>query len=287
MDDVNLLFWPGSLNARGFEAIIREAAAGAFAELAISPLMIHELLATGRTADDIIAEAAARGVRLSTLDGVSSWAPIWIQDNPLPAMRARFAFTAAQNLEMAAALGLDTILVAGAFDKGALDLEVLIDPFGRFCDEAARLGIRVELEFVPFWGIPELGVAWDIVRRAARPNSGLLIDTWHFHKGSRDIEADLALLATIPGDRLRNVQLADALARSEADTLYAQGRLRRHAGDGELAIDRIVGTIVQQGCLERIGPEIFGAVADDALPGETGRRGASTTRQVLGRAFNA
>ena len=280
---VELVFWPGSLNARGYSAMLREAAAGGFDSLAISPLMVSELMAAGMRPDDIVAEARASGVALSTLDGVSSWASIAIHSDPLPAIAARFAFAPERTLEMAAALELDMILVAGAFDRGALAVEALIDPFGRFCDAAARLGIRVALDFVPFWGIPDLSSAWEIVRRADRSNGGLLIDSWHLQKGSDDFERDIALIATIPGDRLADLQLADALLAPQSDTLYGEGRFRRFAGDGELALDRIVTAIAAPGGLRRIGPEIFGVAADMLDAGEAGRRGGDGIRMLLDR----
>ena len=58
----------------------------------------------------------------------------------------------------------------GGFPAGALSEDVLIQRFARFCDAAGERGMRVELEFVPFWGIPTLELAYRIVRTADRPN---------------------------------------------------------------------------------------------------------------------
>lgn len=276
-----LEFWPGSLGSLGFSALLEAASAGGYHAMAISPLMIHQLLATGQTAADITAQAAASGVKLAQLDGVSSWAPLWHQANPLPWIKERFDFSAEHCLDMASALGLDSILLAGAFDRGALELEVLIEHFGRFCDAAAKRGIRVELEFVPFWGIPSLEMAWDIVRGANRPDSGLLIDTWHLLKGTQDLSTDLQLLSEIPAERLANIQLADALITPQAEELYAEGRFRRFPGDGELDITKIVAAIDTKGGLKRIGTEIFGAAIDELTLADAGRRSAATTEQAL------
>jgi sugar phosphate isomerase/epimerase len=279
-----MLFWPGSLASRGFEALLEAAASGGFHYMAISPLMISQLIASGMSPTDMIAVARGSEVTLSHMDGVSSWTPLWHQADPLPHIKARLDFSAEQCLNMAEAVGLQSILVAGAFDRGALPLGVLEDAFGNFCDAAAKRGMRVELEFVPFWGIPDLPVAWEIVRQADRPNGGLLIDTWHLQKGSTDFERDLRLLGTIPAGRIVNVQLADAALTPQADTLYAEGRFRRFAGDGELAIERMVDLVCAKGGgLDWIGPEIFGEAIDSLSSAEAGRRGAASMRSILQR----
>ena len=105
----DLVFWPSGLGSLGFAAVLEAAATGGFTRMAISPLMIHQLLATGSTAG-IIAHAYQSGVTLSDLDGVASWARLWHEDNPMPWIRERFNFTSAQRLDMASATGLTSVL---------------------------------------------------------------------------------------------------------------------------------------------------------------------------------
>jgi sugar phosphate isomerase/epimerase len=144
------IFWAGSLGSRGYESLRAAAAAGGFARMAISPLTICELFASGRSAADVLESAVASGVTLTQLDGVSSWAPIWHPESWPGGARKRFDFSAEQSLAMASALELDSLLLAGAFDPGALELDVLAELFGAFCDAARARGMRVVLEFVPF-----------------------------------------------------------------------------------------------------------------------------------------
>jgi hypothetical protein len=72
-----IVFWPGSLDERGFGAILRAAQAGCFTAAAVSPQAIHSLLESGRDGASIVAEAAEHGVRLTHFDGATSWAPLW------------------------------------------------------------------------------------------------------------------------------------------------------------------------------------------------------------------
>src|SRR5262249_61387056 len=52
----------------------------------------------------------------------------------------------------------------------------------RLCDRAREHGLLVHLEFLPWAGIPDLAMACEIVRGAARPNGGLLVDSWHLFR---------------------------------------------------------------------------------------------------------
>jgi sugar phosphate isomerase/epimerase len=252
--------------------------------MAISPLALEQMLSAGETAATVLAAAQAAGISLSQLDGMSSWAPQWYGADLSPALRERFNFSARRCLELAEQFRLDSIVAVGLFDLGALPLDALIDAFGTFCDAAASRGIRVELEFVPYWGIPDLATAWKIVSGAGRPNSGIMIDTWHFQKGSVNFAADLGLLATIPARYLWSVQLADAMVAAEADSLRGEGRLRRFPGDGELALEQVVAIVAGKGGLRRIGAEIAGVHIDGLPVTEAGRLLGQTTRDLLSAA---
>lgn len=54
--------------------------------------------------------------------------------------------------------------------------------FGEICDMAARQGLLVDLEFVPFAGVRNLAMVLDVIRETARPNARILIDTMHAHR---------------------------------------------------------------------------------------------------------
>ena len=278
-----LLFWPGSLGSRGYAALLEAAVAGRFRHMAISPYMIGQLLGDGHSAKEVVDEARAHGVQLTHMDGVSSWAPLWYGADPMPHIKARFDFDARQCLDFAEACGLQSIVVAGAFDRGALPLDVLVESFGRFCDAAARRQMRVELEFVPFWGIPDLAAAWEIVRRAGRPNGGIVVDVWHLQKGSANFRQDLQLLAKIPASCIQDVQLADAAIQARSDSMYAEGRFRQFPGDGQLAIDRIVEILAAKGSLRWIGTEVAGSAIDTLSNTQAGVRCAAATQAVVQR----
>lgn len=274
------LFWAGGLT-RDYTSLLEIAAAANFEHMAISPFMINQLLSSGRTAEDIVAEARASKVTLTALDGVSSWAPLWYPANSLPHVKARLDFPVKQCLDFAEAVGLQSIVAAGVFDRGALPIDVLIKSFGDFCDEAAKRQMRVDLEFIPLWGIPDLPTAWEIVRQANRPNGGILLDTWHLQKGAIDFEHDLQLLASIPRGVIQSVQIGDAKLKPQTDSLYKEVGLRLFPGDGELANDRILKILAAKGGVRWIGPEVFGAAINDLSNIDAGRRCKTSLQSVI------
>jgi sugar phosphate isomerase/epimerase len=262
------------LGERGFDAVIETAAAGGFLAAAASPVLL-----SGRVGAK--AAAAARGVRLAVLDGVSSWAPIRYGPRVPEPMRARLDFSPEHALDLAAEAGMEVVLAAGAFEAGAVPDDELIDAFGQFCDAAAERALRVELEFVPFWGIPDLATAWRIVDGADRANGSLLIDSFHFLKAAQNVEASFQVLAEVPPGKLTGLQLADGTLRMRAKTLYGEGVFRRFPGDGELPLDRLIVALAASGAVTHIGAEIVGAAIDDLESSAAGRRAAESVRQVL------
>lgn len=271
-----LVFWPGSLGALGFEATLAAAVAGGFTALAVSPLTLQE-----RGAGTLRGLGADRGVRLTHLDGASSWASVWYsEDMPTP-LKQRFSLPPDQIVDLAAGAGMDTILAAGAFAPGTIPVGELAGAYAGFCDLAGEHGLRVELEFVPFWGIRDLATAWDIVRDANRPNGTLMIDSWHLLKGSADPGAALELLPQIPGEFLTGLQLADALQAPQAESLYAEGRFRRFPGDGDLPLADLASTVLRVGRVRHVGAEVFGAAIDDLTIDEAGRRAAASVATTL------
>jgi sugar phosphate isomerase/epimerase len=114
------------------------------------------------------------------------------------------------------------------------------------------------------------------VNGADRPNAGLCFDTWHFFRSTPDLE----LLSRIPGNRIFEVQLADALKALQAPTLTEDLlRFRRLPGEGEFDIETVAAYLQRIGAWRSVGPEVF-ADTMDALPArEVGARcGSSLAR---------
>jgi sugar phosphate isomerase/epimerase len=133
------------------------------------------------------------------------------------------------------------------------------------------------LEPMPFSGVSDLALAWEIVRTAGRANGGLILDAWHFFRRG----PDLALLASIPGERIFAIQLDDAPVEPEASVKDESMHRRLLPGAGELDLEAFMRALEPAVGRRYVGPEIFSDEAWGLPARELGRRLGATTRGLL------
>jgi sugar phosphate isomerase/epimerase len=275
---IDYVFWPAPVRRYSFREHLEAAQAGGFTSLAVAPEAYRQGRASGLSTRDMVTMANDWGVGLRHLDTLTDWAPIRVPSEIDAGLRARFDVSADECFAICEALELETILAVAGYDKGAFPLDVLIDGFGRLCDRAAQNGLWVDLEFMPFWGLPDLASAWAIVSGAQRKNAGIMVDTWHFSKGSPDFE----LLRSLPGEQLVSVLVADAMKTQRGATLFEDTvRYRKFPGEGELPVVEILTILQEKGHLRHIGPEVFSDEADALSPEAAGKRSAESLWRVL------
>ncbi|MBK1657685.1 sugar phosphate isomerase/epimerase family protein [Paracraurococcus ruber] len=132
-------------------------------------------------------------------------------------------------LEAGARLGAKHVLVAGYDPEEAR----LTASFAAFCEAAAGFGLTGDLEFMPWTAVPDLPAAIRVVRGAAQPNGGVLVDALHVDR-SRSRVADLA---AVPPGWLHYWQLCDAPAERPTTTeglLHTARAERLFPGEGGL-----------------------------------------------------
>jgi sugar phosphate isomerase/epimerase len=129
----------------------------------------------------------------------------------------------------------------------------MIRGFGVLCDRAAAKGLLVALEFIPHSGIRDMLAGWQIVNGAARPNGGLIFDTWHFQRGGTAHEA----ITTVPADKWYTLQLSDArdVPWPEVREESRHGRLL--PGEGVIDFDDIIGRLQAYGANPTISVEVI------------------------------
>jgi len=277
-DGIDYVFWPAAVRKYAFREQVAAAVAGGFTSLAIAPNTVRDTMRTGMSFAAIRAYAADRGVPLSYLDSLTSWTPNWFASDFDAHMRDRHEFSVGQALEMCSELGLRGILAVAGYDKNSLNQDVLIEGFQNLCSRADKIGVRVDLEFMPFWGLPDLASAWAIVGPAQCPNAGITVDTWHFSKGNPDFD----LLKRLPGELFVSVQVNDGFKRQVSGSLFEDTiRYRKFPGEGDLPTVEILKILNAKGHLRSIGPEVFSDEANAMTPEEAGRKCASTLRNVL------
>lgn len=278
MQPVDLVFWPASARVHGFRGHVEAARAGGFTSMAIAPETYLDALESGLTPSDMVSMAADAGAPLRYLDSLTDWAPIRVPAECSSELRARFDVSADHAFRMCEKLGLSSILAVAGFDKGRVPQETLVEGFGRLCARAHEQGYWIDLEFMPFWGLPNLADAWAIVGAVDPVNAGILIDTWHFSKGNRDLE----LLNTIPGRFLAGMQINDGVYRQVGQSMFDDTNMhRRFPLEGEFEIAEVIRAVAGKGHLRHVGPEVFSGEADALDAGQAGRRSGDTTREAL------
>ena len=287
---VDMVLWAGTLGSASFDERLGAAAAAGMTAMSVFPWDCRGPAETGSMAVQLRERADAKGVRIVAVDPVSTWLPGLRLDSPKgrstpeSAVRARFAelfdaYSVDECLVMASDLGADLISLIEAHGFG-VDLDSAGEAFGRVCDRASERGLRVQLEFMPFSGVPDLRAAWDIVRRAGRGNGGLVLDSWHYFRSTPDHE----LLASLPPDAVFSVQLSDGPARPEPDlwTAAAQERLLPGAGDFDLATMLEIVVRTQPGAT--FGPEVVSSQLATLEAEQAARLSADAAAAVVRRA---
>lgn len=277
MSGLEPTLWAGSVIGLGFGERIEAARAGGFTATSLFPFEVARAAAQGVKASELRGRFEAAGVRIAVLDPLARWLPSWRSPGELPADDpAHGDYTAAELFGMATALGADLISVLALYDP-PVDAATGGPAFAALCDEAAGHGLRLQLEFVPGTGIPDLASAWAIVAAADRDNGGLLLDTWHFFRSGSSFE----LLAELPAEKIFGLQIEDAPARPAADTARESLHERLLPGDGELDLERFMAAIA--GRVPALsGPEVFSDDLQRLPAAELGGRLGAASRPYLG-----
>ncbi|MHB2168701.1 bifunctional sugar phosphate isomerase/epimerase/4-hydroxyphenylpyruvate dioxygenase family protein [Alsobacter sp. R-9] len=202
--------------------------------------------------------------------------------------RARTFDRAERKFDLLQELGTDILFVCSSVSPEAQGgIDRLAADFHELGERAARRGLRVGYEALA-WGrfVNDYRDAWEIVRRAAHPAVGTILDS--FHILARGTE--LGTIASIPRDRIFLVQLADA-PRLQMDYLSWSRHWRCMPGQGDLDIAAFMDALGATGYDGALSLEIFNdrfragsarAVAVDGLRSlltmidDAGRRGGRT-----------
>jgi sugar phosphate isomerase/epimerase len=245
---------------------------------------------------DLIEAAAAGGfdaVTIRVLDppGVAPGEPVTGNDALIAAIRRRLAATGITvfsatgiwlapdfappriepALAAAAELGAAYCLAAG-YDA---DWPRLVDNFAALCQTAARYRLCIALEFMPYIQVRTVEEAARLLRDAAEPNAGLVIDALHLARSGGTPAAAAAVR-----DRVAYLQLCDAPRLKPAQLELRAESLghRLYPGDGELPLFELMDALPPEVPIDLEAPR----AADSGLAiAERGRRAGDATLRFL------
>ncbi|MFC7397818.1 bifunctional sugar phosphate isomerase/epimerase/4-hydroxyphenylpyruvate dioxygenase family protein [Chelatococcus sp. GCM10030263] len=168
--------------------------------------------------------------------------------------RQRVFERAERKFDLLQELGTDLLFVCSSVSPEALPgIDRLAADFAELGERAGRRGLRVGYEALA-WGrhVFDYRDAWEIVRRANRPEVGIVLDS--FHILARGI--DLSAIGTIPCDRIAIVQMADA-PLLQMDPLSWSRHWRCLPGQGDLDLSGFMRALVSTGYDGVLSLEIF------------------------------
>ena len=172
--------------------------------------------------------------------------------------------------------GRHVMMISGPAADG---VDALAERFAGVCDRAAEHGLRAGLETLPWTGIHDIGIAWEIASRSGRPNGGPVYDTWHLNRGGTTEE----MIRAVPPDRVVTIQINDGsfeLVESELDDTF---RRRVLPGQGEFQIADFIELVESIGVTAPVGVEVLNDELRALSTAEAARLGIDATRKVLAR----
>lgn len=174
-----------------------------------------------------------------------------------PALHRKMLDEARRHLDTLADLGGDFLLACSSTrEEAANDHGRAAETLRELAELAAERELRVGFEALA-WGrhVFDYRDAWEIVRQADHPALSIVLDSYHIL--ARELELELETLATIPGDRIGLVQLADSPWPRGQDLQALSRHRRAFPGDGELPIERFMTALERTGYQGPLSLEIF------------------------------
>ncbi|HEY3190696.1 MAG TPA: TIM barrel protein, partial [Solirubrobacteraceae bacterium] len=218
----DLVLCPGTLPNTPFRARAAAAAAGGFAGIGLWLPHRRRAHAEGLSDADLRAILTDHALVVTDVEAITDFGPCFrggAEAAREPTAQERLAY------EVASAVGATTVTVVEG-PGPPMPIGPASDAFALLCDRAAAHGLDVAIECWPHSAVD--------ARRAvaivadARPNGGLLVDTWHAHHEPHAGEA----LRRAPNGRVKSVQVADVASEASADYFAATMHTRRLPGDG-------------------------------------------------------
>jgi sugar phosphate isomerase/epimerase len=212
---------------------------------------LHEklLVDAGMSTDELHELVAAADLTVSCVEAIHGWANA---ATPVEAVA-----DAEPSIALAAAHGASD-LVAVVLEPELDSMEVAVVNLAAVADRAAEVDVTVSVEFLPWSGISDLTTCWDILRRTERPNVGVVLDPWHWHRqpgGPHGVHA--GTLASMPGWAIRVLQVCDAGPDPWDDPLVECMAARPLPGEGVVDFDHLLGLLRDIGADPLVSPEVF------------------------------
>lgn len=219
------------------------------------------------------------GLTVHETEVLAGWAPTTGGPRTDQDMRDFTSLREQDVFAMAAAVGARSVTAVELLGA-PVNLDGAAEAFAGLCDRAAEFGLAVNLEFMPFSGIPDLAAGLYVVNGAGRANGGLTIDVWHVFRSN----TPLAALAAIPPEYVHVVQISDAPAVVPASIREETGSARLLPGQGAIDLVEFIRRMDALGADVPYGIEVFSSELRDRDPAEVAGLAMGSLRRLLDEA---
>jgi len=240
-----LVLASGTIRAASLEETVTAASTAGFSGISVYYDEYVAAKARGWTDDGLTDLLDGHGMAVAELDGRMDWLP---GDGDEP--------SADQFVAAAVALGARSITVLETKGRRVgrdIPWAVAAAAFADLCDRAARFGLLAHIEFYPFSGIPDMGCAYEVAKRADRANGGIMVDTWHLLRGPDRGRLD----PEVPGSAVLAVQVGDVAETPDEDGRFEMMHARLLPGRGVAPLPRLLSDLRTRGCTAPIEVEVY------------------------------
>ena len=275
----DLVLCAGTVPGTDIRARVEAAASAGYRGIGLRGGDCLRARADGVTVADLRTLLDEHDTEIGELDGLTHWAARHFAPHHQATGRPGSADPRAAHEALwwaAEKLGARTLNVM-EMDYEAGPVEMMAAGFAALCDRAEPLGMLVQLEFLPWSGIPDLAAAASIVRLAGRANGGLCLDTWHLlRSGQGPEDLDPGLIDLIVG-----IQVNDAPATAGDDLIDETLHDRLLPGKGAARVAAVLRRLRQGGINAPVGVEVMSDELALLPAAEAASRAAIATRMVL------
>lgn len=278
----------GTVRQADFRQLVEAASANGYRAISLWPHIYLNARAQGLSDTDLRNILQDNDIIITELDPLCNWIPGCTAPPERGTMSVEFYegvkafFSYGEDLffRIADALGDRHLNLVQLFPP-AIDPKIVGEAFGGVCDRAAKHGLLVSLEFLPWSPIANITQGLEIVKIASRPNGGLMFDTWHhFRSGGTSAE-----IRQLPRGAIAAIQSNDAPRQPVvADILTETLSARLLPGEGDMDLVGNIQAWDSIGTTAPVGVEVFSSELDKLPPKEAARLAAEATRRVLARA---
>jgi sugar phosphate isomerase/epimerase len=143
----------------------------------------------------------------------------------------------------------------GSFVKTSATMQKMIDSFAELCGDAAKRGILIGFELMPFCDIDSIEKAMQLVDGAGAKNGGICLDLWHLAK----LKIPYEKIAKMPLRAITSIEINDGTHECPWDLHEDTINHRLLCGEGQFEPKRFVAEMLKTGYNGPWGIEVLNA----------------------------